>query len=46
MKDLSKYLIEASKSECSLNKYQVEYLENNWERLNLLACSMETISLI
>ena len=43
MKDLSKYLIEASKdsiSEFSLNKHQVEYLENSFKQVKFI-CTLD-----
>lgn len=40
MKDLSKYLIEASISEFSLNKHQVDYLENNFKYVKFI-CTLD-----
>ena len=40
MKDLSKYLIEASISEFSLNKHQVGYLENNFKYVKFI-CTLD-----
>ena len=40
MKDLNKYLIEASISEFSLNKHQVNYLENNFKQVKFI-CTLD-----
>lgn len=40
MKDLSKYLMEASISEFSLNKHQVEYLENHFKYVKFI-CTLD-----
>lgn len=41
MKDLSKYLTEASISEFSLNKHQVDYLENNFKYVKFI-CTLDS----